>query len=112
MDARFPKITQDGKDGDQVDGYIANMKTGATAGFKYFDCRGIKRITIRTRGFAEGRFLVKTKWDGKALGSIDIHISDEWKAWTGDVVLPDGVNALFFEYEGMGNPSLASFELE
>lgn len=112
MDARFPKITQDGKDGDQVDGYIANMKTGATAGFKYFDCRGIKRITIRTRGFAEGRFLVKTKWDGKALGSIDIHISDEWKAWTGDVVLPHGVNALFFEYEGMGNPSLASFELE
>lgn len=112
MDARFPKITQDGKDGDQVDGYIANMKAGATAGFKYFDCTGIKHITIRARGFAEGRFLVKTKWNGRTLGSIDIHISDEWKAWTGDVVLPDGVNALFFEYDGMGNPSLASFELE
>lgn len=112
MDARFPKITQDGKDGDEEEGYIANMKTGATAGFKYFDCKGIHRITIRTRGFATGKYYVKTAWDGERLGSIDIDISDEWKAWSADISIPDGVHALYFEYEGMGNPSLASFELE
>ena len=42
LDERFPKITQDGEDGDENAGYIENMKDGATAGFKYFDCKGIK----------------------------------------------------------------------
>ena len=42
MDKQFPKITQDGKDGDEEIGYIANMKDSATAGFKYFDCKGNK----------------------------------------------------------------------
>lgn len=111
MDARFPKITQDGKDGDEEEGYIANMKTGATAGFKYFDCRGITRVAIRTRGFASGKFYVKTAWDGKALGEIQIDISDEWKEWSAEMAIPDGIQALYFVYDGMGNPSLASFEL-
>lgn len=111
MDARFPKITQDGKDGDREEGYIANMKTGSMAGFKYFDCRGITRVTIRTRGFVKGRFYVKTAWDGERLGGIDIDISDEWKAWSAEISIPDGVHALYFEYEGMGNPSFSSFEL-
>nr|WP_312876154.1 family 43 glycosylhydrolase [Paenibacillus frigoriresistens] len=43
MDCRFPKITQDGKDGDEEIGYIANMRDSATAGFKYFQCDGIKK---------------------------------------------------------------------
>jgi hypothetical protein len=33
MDNQFPKITQDGGDGDEEPGYIANMKDSATAGF-------------------------------------------------------------------------------
>ena len=40
MDCRFPKITQDGRDGDEETGYIANLRDGAHAGFKYFDCEG------------------------------------------------------------------------
>lgn len=111
MDARFPKITQDGKDGDCEEGYIANMKTGSMAGFKYFKCRAVQRIRIRTRGFAKGNFYVKTAWDGKRLGKIAIDISDEWREWSGDVFIPDGICALYFEYEGMGNPSFASFEI-
>ena len=43
MDDRFPKITQTCGDGDKNLGYIANMRNTATAGFKYFDCQGIKR---------------------------------------------------------------------
>ncbi len=108
MDARFPKITQDGKDGDEEIGYIANMQSGATAGFKYFDCCGVKRITIRTRGFAIGKFHLKTSWDGEPLGSIDIHISDEWSASSADIKIPDGVHAIYLTYEGIGNPSLQS----
>ena len=44
MNNQFPKITQDGRDGDEEVGYIANMKDSATAGFKYFACEGITQV--------------------------------------------------------------------
>ena len=49
---KIPQITQDGRDGDQEDGYILNMRDSATAGFKYFDCRGIKKVSIKVRDIA------------------------------------------------------------
>ena len=47
MNNQFPKITQDGKDGDEEIGYIQNMKDIATAGFKYFDCKDVKKSRLR-----------------------------------------------------------------
>jgi hypothetical protein len=47
MDSRFPKITQDGKDGDKETGYIANLRDCAAAGFKYFDCNGLRKSESR-----------------------------------------------------------------
>lgn len=68
----FPKITQDGRDGDEETGYIANMRDGAHAGFKYFACEGISRVSIRVRGYCKGAFGVKTAWDGPVLGWIPV----------------------------------------
>ena len=48
-DDRFPKIMQDGRDGDKEPGYIGNMKDSATAGFKYFDCKNVTRIRSEER---------------------------------------------------------------
>ena len=112
MDGRFPKITQDGKDGDEEPGYIANMRDTATAGFKYFDCRGVKRVKIKARGYAKGVFEVKTSWDGPALGSIPVNFTNIWKEYEADIAIPDGVHALYFTYTGSGNAQLASFTLE
>jgi len=112
MDGRFPKITQDGKDGDEEPGYIANMRDTATAGFKYFDCRGVKRVKIKVRGYAKGAFEVKTAWDGPALGSIPVNFTNVWKEYAADIAIPDGVHALYFTYRGEGNAQLASFTLE
>jgi hypothetical protein len=112
MDGRFPKITQDGKDGDEEPGYIANMRDSATAGFKYFDCRGVKRVKIRVRGYARGAFEVKTAWDGPALGAIPVEFSNIWKEYAADIAIPDGVHALYFTFRGEGNAQLASFALE
>jgi len=112
MDGRFPKITQDGKDGDEEPGYIANMRDTATAGFKYFDCRGVKRVKIKVRGYAKGAFEVKTAWDGPALGSIPVNFTNVWKEYAADIAIPDGVHALYFTYTGSGNAQLASFTLE
>jgi Beta-xylosidase len=112
MDHQFPKITQDGKDGDEEIGYIANMQDSATAGFKYFDCRGIKKVKIKVRGYCHGEFELKTSWNGSVLGKIPVEFSNIWKEYSADIVIPDGIHALYLSYAGTGSASLASFTLE
>lgn len=112
MNNQFPKITQDGKDGDEETGYIANMKDSATAGFKYFACQGVKRVKIKVRGYCAGAFEVKTAWDGAPLGRIPVEFSNIWKEYAAEIAIPDGVQALYFTYRGEGSASLASFTLE
>ena len=111
VDCLVPKITQDGKDGDTDPAYIFNMKDGATVGFKYFDCKGVKAISITVRGQMNGHVLVKTAWDGEALCRIPVGKENIWHTLRQDLALPDGVNALYFTYEGGGYMSLKSFEL-
>ena len=111
MDCRFPKITQEQPDGAEGIGYIANMCSGATAGFKYFDCRGVQKIAVRTRGDARGKFYVKTAWNEEPIGVIELGRNNEWKTYSADIAVPDGVQELYFEYEGIGRMSFAAFEL-
>ena len=111
MDCRFPKITQDGKDGDEETGYIANMQDGANAGFKYLECKGIRRVSVCVRGYCNGEFLVKTAWDGPALGTIPVVSSNIWVTYTSEITIPDGIHALYLEYHGTGGANLKSFTL-
>jgi hypothetical protein len=113
MDCRFPKITQDGRDGDEELGYIANMRDGATAGFKYFRCESVRRVKIKVRGYCRGYFEVKTAWDGPALAQIPVDdFSNIWTEYAADAAIPDGIHALYFTFRGSGGASLASFTLE
>ncbi len=112
MNNQFPKITQEGRDGDEEIGYIANMKQSATAGFKYFDCKGIRKVKIKVRGYASGDFEVKTSWNGPALGKIPIRFSNIWTEYSADITIPDGIQSLYFTYTGSGSAHLASFTLE
>lgn len=112
MDSQFPKITQDGRDGDEETGYIANMKSTATAGFKYFYCKDVKKIKIKVRGYCIGDFEIKTSWDGTALGKIPVVFSNVWKEYSAEIKIPDGIHALYFTYTGQGSASFASFTLE
>ncbi len=109
---QFPKIMQDGRDGDEELGYVANMEHGATAGFKYFDCQGIRRITIWTRGYAKGTFEVRMAWDGPVVAEIPIEFSNVWESYTAKADIPDGIHALYFTFSGDGNASFRSFRLE
>ncbi|BCJ94204.1 hypothetical protein acsn021_17730 [Anaerocolumna cellulosilytica] len=111
MDSRYPKITQDGKDGDMEEGYILNMRDSATAGFKYFSCKNIRRIGIKVRGYCKGEFHIKTSWNGESLGSIPVVSSNIWKEYTSDIVIPDGVQAIYITYQGEGSAALKSFSL-
>lgn len=111
MDARFQKITQEGRDGDENLGYIANMRPDTSAGFKYFDCKGIKKIKINYKGYANGCLEVRTKWDGESYGSIPVGYANVWKEETAEVGIPDGVNALYFTFKGDGHLQFKSFTL-
>lgn len=107
----FPKIMQDGRDGDEELGYIGNIQNTATAGFKYFKCEGIKRIAIWTRGYIYGKFEVRLAWDGEVVAEIPIESSNIWKRYEADVEIPDGVWPIYLTLRGSGNGSLRGFEL-
>ena len=112
LDGCYPRITQDGRDGDAEPGYIMNLTDTATCGFKYFDCKGVTRVTIRVRGYCYGSFGVRTAWDGEDLAVIPVESSTVWLDYSADVAIPDGVQAIYFVYHGPGSASLLSFTLE
>lgn len=87
----FPRITQDGRDGDEETGYIANMLDSATAGFKYFHCAGIRQVRIKVRGYCRGAFEVRNSWDGPVLGRIPVVFTNIWKEYAADLAIPDGI---------------------
>ena len=107
----FPKIMQDGRDGDENPGYVGNITNSATAGFKYFDCKGVKRFAVTTRGYGNGTFEIKTAWDGEVLGSVTLEYTNVWERYEAEANIPDGINAIYLTYRGGGNVSLKSFEL-
>ena len=112
IDGRFPKITQDGRDGDEEQGFIANMRDSTIAGFKYFDFETVNRITVKTRGYAHGHIEVKTSWDGEALAKIPIESSNIWTDNSAFIDIPHGIFPLYFEFKGIGGTNLLSFRLE
>lgn len=112
LDSSFPKITQDGRDGDEETGYIANIVDSATAGFKYFDCNGIRKVSIKVRGYGKGYFEVKTAWDGTVLGTIPVDYTNVWTDYMAEITIPDGKQAIYLTFRGEGSVSLASFTLE
>ena len=67
-----------------------------SAGFRYFDCRGVHRVSIRVRGYCKGAFCVRTAWNGPALGMIPVDFSNVWKEYTAEIAIPDGVQSLYF----------------
>ncbi len=109
-DPRIPKVVQDGSDGEECVGYLANISDGCIAGFKYFDIRGVKELGVTVRGYMHGAFEVKTSPDGEALGEIKVESANIWQKFTAPVRIPDGVSALWLCYKGGGNIHLKSFE--
>lgn len=110
-DNRFPKVMQDGRDGDEEPGYIANIQDSATAGFKYFACRDVQEIRIQVRGYGDGVFEVRTAWDGEVLAKLKVEYANVWEEYAAPVRIPDGVHAIYLTYRGNGNVSLKSFAL-
>ena len=121
-DIRFPRLrlaahpyfTQEGRDDEERDSqYIANMRDGAVAGFKYFDFRGLKFVSADLRGRASGAILVSDTPDfGDPAARIELKLSGEgWKELGAPCAIPDGTRALYFKFVGKGRLDFRSFTL-
>ncbi|MCL2079180.1 MAG: family 43 glycosylhydrolase [Oscillospiraceae bacterium] len=108
----FPKITQDGADGDEQIGFVTNITDSTGVGFKYFDCKNIKRITLKTRGYNTGVFEVRISLNGEPLASVPIVSSNIWAEFSADIAIPDGIWPLYFVYKGNNAATLGAFTLE
>ena len=111
--AAHPYFTQSGRDREENgDQYIANMRDGATAGFKYFDFRGNTGISVALRGNADGRMLVSTDPDGRELAaSIPVKLTGAGAVLEAPCAIPDGVHPLYFRYDGEGAVDFIGFDL-
>ena len=108
----YARITQDGKDGDDEPGYIAQITDGTIVGFKYYDFKDVTKITLKVRAYAQGAFEIRTEWNGPAYATIPVENTNVWEKYTSELHIPDGVHAVYIAYVGGGSPSLLSFTLE
>lgn len=110
--ADHPYFTQSGKDregdGDQ---YIANLRHGAVAGYKYFALKGLGSVAVEVRGSA-GTVEVSTTPDFAALvAAIPVQASQNYVWYRSAARAEDGVRALYFRYMGDGAVDFKTFEL-
>lgn len=101
LDCNIPYITQ--KDGVR---YITGIENGTKIGYKYFLFDGALELTLRVRGTAKGRFLIKT--DDVELAAIEVEPSAVWHDRS-TTIQTAGVQALYFCYEGQRSADLLSF---
>ena len=112
MDDRFPKITQTCSGHADPEPFIANMRSSATAGFRYFDLKGLKAVTVRTKGYARGKMEIRTAWDGKPVAEVHVGYANVWHDEKTAVSVPDGLTSLYFTFVGDGHLQFAGFTLE
>ncbi|MBQ8161724.1 MAG: family 43 glycosylhydrolase [Clostridia bacterium] len=108
-----PYITQSGRDGDRHSvQYVANMRDGSVAGFKYFSFDAEKEIRVSACGRGTGTVEVSVAPDFKVLSAgIHVELSGGRKSFTGTLSVPDGTWPLYFRYRGSGHMDFYGFEI-
>ncbi len=107
------RVTQDGKDGDEIPGHIACIHDGTVIGFKYFDFDDVSKITLMVRGYGWGGTLhVKTSKFGPSLASMKLENTNVWTPFSAPITLPKGKSPLYITYEGFGKIMLKSVIFE
>jgi len=107
-----PYFTQSGVDREEnPDQYIANMRKGAIAGFKYFSWENTTHISLEIGGRASGEIQVFTNLDELPIVSLKINVNGQ-KMKVNSAFLPqNGVTPLYIKYIGRGYLHFYSFEL-
>lgn len=93
---------------------MSNFCTGCTVGFKYFDLRESREITVNLQGYGNGcAVTVRTEEHGGVICRIPVEMCTTEKGFTGR--LPENLGekeALYFNVEGRGGAfDFVSFDL-
>ena len=109
-----PYFTQTGKDREENgDQYIANMRDGATAGFKYFDFINNNGISVTISGTASGEMLVSVDENFReVVAGIPVNVDGKQVTLSARSSISDGVKPLYFMFRGTGAVDFIAFELK
>ena len=111
--ANHPYFTQSGRDREEDgDQYVANMRDGAVAGFKYFQMDGEKALSIELRGTGSGHMDISATPDFSKHASIPVSVQGETKTFSGKLNIGTGKSALYFRFCGTGAVDFIAFELK
>lgn len=110
---KHPYFTQKGRDRENnPNQYIANFRSGSIAGFKYFDIKAVKKISVEICGNAEGQVSVTNLLKSKEyIARIEITPCRHATKFEADINLKSGKQALYFSFQGKGNFDFFAFEL-
>jgi len=111
---RHPYITQKGRDGNvNAPQYIANMHSGAAAGFKYFDFRSVKGIRLAVGGNCDGKIQISDQKDFRTLaGEIPVKSRGPVINVEGGIHIEDGVRPFYIRFIGKGKMDFYAFDLK
>jgi hypothetical protein len=109
-----PFLTQKGADRESgPDQYVSNFCTDCTVGFKYFDLRETRKISIRLQGYGKCDVVIRTQEKGgDVICRIPVETCRTYRDFSGK--LPEGLGekeALYFSIEGKGTFDFISFTL-
>ena len=112
-----PCFTQEGVDREDCPNqYIANLRSGAKALYRYFDFDAYRpaEIEVSVRGEAEGWLRIFDDEDqGTELAAVRIGVcAEQWQQFCSEFRAPCGVKPLCFLYEGEGALDFFSFTLK
>lgn len=110
---RHPFFTQSARDG--VEGavqYIANMRDGSVAGFKYFDMQGAAFLRVMVGGKGDGQIEVANTPDfAQTIAAVPVKPNRSFVNAMAELHSAQGVQPLFFRFRGKGHIDFYSFEL-
>lgn len=111
---RHPYFTQRGRDGDaHAIQYIANMRHGSVAGFKYFDLQGTGGISVAAAGRCEGVLQVAAdRYFTRIAAELPIRAKGGPVNAFAALSVEDGIAPLFFRFQGKGAMDFYGFELK
>lgn len=99
------------------------MYHGCVFGYKYINCKDIKGISLKIRGYSNGSFIIRAAsagatsavgsslaYDNPVLARIPMEYSTVWETYSAPCSIPDGINAIYITFEGDGSAELLEFE--
>ncbi|MHA7965283.1 family 43 glycosylhydrolase [Paenibacillus sp. CAU 1782] len=111
---KHPYFTQSGRDReDNPDQFIANMRDGAVAGYKYFWLENVKEVAVCVRGSASGTMKICHALGEAPFAEIRIGPSEGFMYYRTKAVsgAKTGKQGIYFTFSGSGKLDFRSFIL-